>query len=34
MDLDLSFQHMLTGGELKNIDGMNNLSLSLHYYFE
>ena len=34
MDLDLSFQHMLTGGKLKNIDDMNNLSLSLHYYFE
>ncbi|MCK5853583.1 MAG: outer membrane beta-barrel protein [Sulfurovaceae bacterium] len=34
MDLDLSFQHMWTGSELKNLDGMNNLSLSLHYYFD
>ncbi len=34
MDLDLAFQYMRTGGKLENIDGMNNLSLSLHYYFE
>ncbi len=34
MDLDLNFQHMLTGSELANLDGMNNLNLSLHYYFD
>ena len=34
MDLDLSFQHIWTGSELENLDGMNNLNLSLHYYFD
>jgi len=34
IDLDLSFQHIWTGSKLENLDGMNNLSLSLHYYFE
>ncbi len=34
MDIDLSFQHMLTGSKLKSLDGMNNLNVSLHYYFD
>jgi len=34
MDLDLSFQHLWTGSKLENLDGMNNLNLSLHYYFD
>ena len=34
MDLDLSFQHMWTGSKLEKLDGMNNLSFSLHYYLE
>ena len=34
MDLDLSFQHMWTGSKLESLGGMNNLSLSLHYYFD
>ena len=34
MDIDLSLQHMRTGGKLENLDGMNNLNLSLHYYFD
>ncbi len=34
IDIDLGFQHMLTSSKLKSLDGMNNLSVSLHYYFD
>jgi hypothetical protein len=34
MDLDIGFQHMLTGSKLENLDGLDNLNLSVHYYFD